>query len=69
MYRVTRAFLLRDRLAGEHGFIQPGFALGDIAVHRDAVACGETQRHSRLHVCKRQRFFTVIRHDTCGWRR
>ncbi|MNN35606.1 hypothetical protein D3C81_1494600 [compost metagenome] len=40
---VAFAFLLWDWLAGEHGFIQPGFALGDITVHRDAVTGGQAQ--------------------------
>ena len=50
MHRIALRFLLGDRLAGQHRFIQPGIALGDFTVDGHAVAGGQAQRHSRLYL-------------------
>ena len=60
MNGVTVAFLLRHWLAGEHRFIEPGFALANDAVDRYAIAGGQTQDHSRLNLSQRQIFFAFV---------
>ncbi|MNN97991.1 hypothetical protein D3C81_2172730 [compost metagenome] len=58
MHRIADAFLLRQRFAGQHGFIDPHFALHDFTVNRDAIASRQAQRHAQLHVCQRDTLFT-----------
>ncbi len=62
------AFLLRHRLAGEHGFVKPGFALGYVAVHRHAIAGRQAQDHPCLNLGQRQVLFTVFRDYPGGLR-
>ena len=60
MNGVAVAFLLRHRFAGEHRFIEPGFALANDPVDRYAIAGGQTQGHSRLNLRQRQIFFAFV---------
>lgn len=60
MHGVTVAFLLRHRLTGEHRFIEPGLALANDAIDRNAIAGGQTQGHSRLNFRQRQIFFAFV---------
>ena len=66
---IAIAFLLRDRLTGQHRFIKPGFALANFTVNGDAVAGSQAQDHPRLNVGQRHGFFTIFRHHAGGWRR
>ena len=66
---IAFTFLLRNRLTGQHRFIQPGFALRNFSIDRHAVAGGQAQQHSRLNVCQRHVLFTFVSNDACGrWR-
>ena len=65
---IAFAFLLRNRLSGQHGFIQPGFALSDFAIYRNAVTGGQAQQHSRLNVCQRHVLFAFVGNNTRGRR-
>ncbi len=65
---VAVGFLLGDRLAGQHRFIQPGLALGYFSVNGHAVAGGQTQRHAGLNLRQRNAFFPLVR-DHAGRRR